>query len=130
MNFRLRTTAKTATILKDLQNSTGLTPNYLARIAIALSLQDPTSPKIVNGETAGLEFNRNTLTGEFDQHYKFLIMMHANKSISEEDYFPDLFNAHLERGARILDMEYKHAGNYDKLLNLFINMVQENLEVK
>ena len=85
---------------------------------------------MVKGESAGLEFNRNTLTGEFDQQYKFLIIMHANKAITEEEYFPDLFNAHLERGVKLLEAEYKHAGNYDKLLNLFINMVQDNLEVE
>lgn len=130
MNFRLKTTKQTATILKNLHNSTGLTPNILSRIAIALSLLDPEIPEYVNSESEGLEFNRNTLTGEFDYIYKALIKQHAGKDVPEEDYFPGLFNAHLERGVKLLENEYKHAGNFQKLLNNLIRLCDDNLEVK
>lgn len=130
MNFRLRTTTQTATILKSLHSSTGLTPNILSRISISLSLLDPTQPEPVTPESSGIEFNRNTLTGEFDYVYKALIKQHAGKDVPEEEYFPGLFNAHLERGVKLLEIEYKHAGNYQKLLNILIKISEDNLEVR
>lgn len=128
MNFRLKTTEKAATSLKNLQSTTGLTPNILIRLSISLSILDPIQPKEIQSESKGLEFNRNTLTGEQDYFYKSLIRQHAEKEISEEDYFPALFNAHLERGVQLLEQEYKHAGNYSKLLNNLLRMSEENFE--
>ena len=49
MNFRLKTTEKTASSLKYLHSATGLTPNILARIAISLSLLDPSLPEKLHG---------------------------------------------------------------------------------
>ncbi|WP_188207535.1 DNA sulfur modification protein DndE [Alkalibacillus aidingensis] len=126
MNFRLKTTAYTGAILKNLQNSTGLTPNLLARIAISLSILEPSMPDEVQSESDGIEFNRNTLTGEQDYFYKSLIRQHAKMEVQEDDYFPNLFNAHLHRGTKLLENEYKHAGNFDKLLKNLIKLSQEN----
>lgn len=115
MNFRLKTSKETGEILKSLQNSTGLTWNVLARIAVALSLNNPSQPEKVP-DTAGVEIHRTTMTGEHDYVYKALIRQHAGYHVPENEYFPDLFNRHIERGIRILEGEYKLYGNYEKLL--------------
>ncbi|KAB7707123.1 DUF1832 domain-containing protein [Bacillus aerolatus] len=122
MNFRLKTNTKTAEILKSLQSTTNLTPNILSRLAISLSLRDQNMPNSVQSDNGGLEFNRNTLTGDQDYFYKVLIRQHANRSVEEEDYFPGLFNAHLARGAELLEQEYKYSGNYDKFI---VNLVKQ-----
>ncbi|WP_347861066.1 DNA sulfur modification protein DndE [Salimicrobium sp. PL1-032A] len=113
MNFRLRTSADTAEILKNLQSSTKLTPNVLSRLAVSLSLKIPEAPSAKLADTSGLEFNRNTLTGEFDYVYKALITQYMKREVQDEEFFPDLFNAHLERGIKLLENEYRHAGNAD-----------------
>ncbi|GAA0493366.1 hypothetical protein GCM10008986_19760 [Salinibacillus aidingensis] len=128
MNFRLKTTASTANSLKNLQSATGLTPNLLARISISLSILDPSEPEEVQADSSGLEFNRNTLTGERDYFYKALIRQHARRNIPEEAYFPAVFNAHLERGVKLLEHEYKHAGNYQKLLNNLIKLSEDHFK--
>lgn len=115
MNFRLKTSEDTGELLKSLQSSTGLTWNVLARIAVAMSLKDPIVPPPVEN-ASGVEINRNTMTGEFDYVYKALIRQHAKYHIADEDYYPDYFNRHLERGIILLEGEYRLAGNYDKLL--------------
>ena len=115
MNFRLKTSQETGEILKSLQNSTGLTWNVLSRIAVALSLNDPNMPNEVP-DTSGVEIHRNTMTGEHDYVYKALIRQHAGYHVPEEEYFPDLFNRHIERGIRMLEGEYKLFGSYEKLL--------------
>lgn len=116
MNFRLRTSKYAAETLKQLQSTTSLTPNILARIAVSLSLKisDPVTETVPDQN--GLEIPRNVLTGEYDYIYKALIAQHCGREISDEEYFPDLFNAHLERGVRLLYNEYRHAGNYEKLI--------------
>ncbi|KHF41546.1 DNA sulfur modification protein DndE [Halalkalibacter okhensis] len=119
MNFRLKTSSYVADRLKQLQSSTNLTPNILARIAVSLSLKQSSVPSPTPSEAGGIEFNRNTLTGEHDYLYRALIAQHAQREVSDVEFFPELFNAHLERGVRLLSGEYQHAGNYDKfILNL------------
>ena len=119
MNFRLKTSKETGEILKSLQNATGLTWNVLSRIGVSLSLNNPSPPPPVP-DTGGVEIHRNTMTGEYDYVFKALIRQHAGYHVPEEEYFPDLFNRHIERGVKILEGEYKLAGNYERLLtNLF-----------
>ena len=121
MNFRLKTSKETGILLNELQSSTNLTWNILARIAISLSLKITALPEPVN-DKSGVDIHRNALTGENDYLFKAMIRQHANKNVPESEYFPDLFNAHLERGIRLLDSEYKHAGNYEKLLLNLLKM--------
>ncbi|MFC0015085.1 MULTISPECIES: DNA sulfur modification protein DndE [Allobacillus] len=117
MNFRLRTSSETGEKLKSLQASTKLTPNILSRLAVSLSLKIEEEPQNEINDTSGLEFNRNTLTGEYDYVYKALVTQHMKKEISDEEFFPDLFNAHLERGISLLENEYRHAGNADRFVS-------------
>jgi len=128
ISFRLKTTAETADILKALHNATGITPNILSRIAISLSLNIKAITELVESDNKGIEFNRHTLTGEHDMVYKALIKQHYGNDISEKDYFPDLFNAHLARGVKLLEQEYRYAGNYDKLLDILLGISLDNFE--
>lgn len=121
MNFRLKTSKAAGEKLVSLQATTGLTWNILSRIAVSLSLQDSSMPELVENKS-GVDIHRNAMTGENDYIYKALIRQHAKRNISDEEYFPDLFNAHLERGIVLLENEYKHAGNYEKLLVNLLKM--------
>ncbi len=103
MNFSLKTSKYTADTLKQLQASTNLTPNILIRYAVALSLRNPEPVKLgVKESSEGLILNRSTVTGEYDYIFHALISQHMKQEISDEEYFPSLFNAHLERGIRYL----------------------------
>ncbi|KKK39213.1 DNA sulfur modification protein [Mesobacillus campisalis] len=121
MNFRLKTSKTTGEKLVSLQASTGLTWNILSRIAVSLSLRIPSLPNLVENKS-GVEIHRNAMTGEHDYIYKALIRQHSKRNLSDDEYFPDYFNAHLERGIELLDNEYKHAGNYEKLLQNLLKM--------
>ncbi|WP_213421297.1 DNA sulfur modification protein DndE [Bhargavaea massiliensis] len=121
MNFRLKTSSATGERLLTLQANTGLTWNVLARIAVALSLNDPSIPEAAPDRN-GLEIHRNALTGEMDFVYKTLIKQHSKRNVSEEEYFPELFNAHIERGMELLENEYRYAGNFEKLLLNLLEM--------
>ncbi|HEO8419775.1 TPA: DNA sulfur modification protein DndE [Yersinia enterocolitica] len=117
MSNRLKISKETADKIIELQAPTNFTRNILVRLAIGLSLQDTSIPQIVKDQSSGgLDIDRFILTGEYDLVYKTLITQHAKKKLSDEEYFPDWFNAHLERGIGLLESEYKHAGNAEKFM--------------
>ncbi|HEY0826850.1 MAG TPA: DNA sulfur modification protein DndE [Bacilli bacterium] len=122
MKFQLKTSRFTADRLNELQTVTKITPNILARIAVSLSISKEILEPAEVSERNGRDFNRDTLTGEYDYMYKALIAQHLGREISDEEYFPELFNAHLERGVRILSNEYKYSRNIENfILNLVTN---------
>lgn len=127
MQFRLRTSKAAADRLKSLQNSTGLTPNILSRISVSLSLRE-SNPLNFSGirDQGGLEFNRNTLTGIYDYVFKALITQYEGRELTDEEYFPDLFYAHLERGVKLLENEYQYAGNYPKLISNLVEKMEDS----
>lgn len=123
MNFTLKTSKYAKDTLVQLQASTGITPNILIRYAVALSLSNETDSKldpIIKDFNDGLVLNRSTVTGEFDYVFRAMITQAAGKDISDEEFFPGYFNAHLERGIRLLAGEYKSAGNFEKFIRALL----------
>ncbi|MDP9702289.1 DNA sulfur modification protein DndE [Paenibacillus intestini] len=117
MNFTLKTSKYAKEILTQLHASTGITPNILIRYAVALSLRNTTEiVPITKDFTDGLVLNRSTVTGEYDYAFRAMITQAAGCELTDEEFFPAYFNAHLERGIRMLASEYKTAGNYEKFI--------------
>ncbi|AST07064.1 DNA sulfur modification protein DndE [Anoxybacillus flavithermus] len=125
MQFRLKTSKDTMEILKQMQINTNLTPNILARLAISFSLLLEEPIEKFESDTNGLEFNRNTLTGSYDFAYKAIIAQQLGRGITDEEYFPTLLKKHLDRGAKLLENEYKYAGNYEKFIRGLANFEME-----
>ena len=126
MIHRLRLSTRTSNLLKELQDQTLLTPNVLGRLAVGISLTmegDPDTSNFHNNR--GLEINRQTFTGDYDFIYKALIAQHRGRSVTDEEYFPELFNAHLERGISVLQNEYKYAGNTNKFYESILKFNSE-----
>ena len=67
-------------------------------------------------DSFGLELNRQTITGEWDELYKSLIEMAEGIHLSDDDYFQKYLKAHLDRGARMIYSEFRY--NSDFLLAL------------
>ncbi len=104
MSFNRIRISKAATVrLSMLKGRTGLTPNILCRIGFCLSLSEPSIPNPNDYDENGQEFNRYTLTGEWD---KLFIALLKERLINDglnprKDLIPQ-FKAHLNRGAIIL----------------------------
>lgn len=100
MSFNRISVSKDATIrLRMLKGRTGLTPNILCRIAFCHSLKDPKIPDPAHYDSEGQEFNRFTLTGEWDSLFIALLKerLILDAIDPETDLFPQ-FRAHLNRG--------------------------------
>ena len=122
MVFKLKTSKETMLIFNDLGASIHLQPFALCKIAIALSLKNPAplEEEFFKTNNEGLELNRQTITGEYDDLFKALIISHEKMSLTDEEYFPKYLKAHIDRGAKYLLSEYKYSNEnfYKHLIEL------------
>lgn len=126
MITRLKTSRESKEILENLNRALRFSNNaILLRIAIARSINEECSIEedhisIVNN-TSGFEITRNTLYG--DNEIVFKALMHVTDPNKDEYFFPYLTNRHIERGLKLLERDYKMAGNKEKfLINIIKNI--------
>lgn len=98
MSTRTRISNEASEILKALEKKTKMTPNLLARLALALSLEDKSPLDASEPGHSGLEFNHSTLYGEHEQIYRHLAIQWA-KNRKDPD---KILRLHIERGVTYL----------------------------
>ena len=122
MNFKLKTSKETMKIFIDLGNSLHLQPYILSKISIALSLKcnEILGEKDFLTDNEGIELNRQTITGEYDELFKALIISNNNEKLDDDQYFPKYIKAHLDRGAKILYSQYRYnpSNFYKNVINI------------
>lgn len=119
MVFRTKTSKKTMEIYEYIYQREHLQPFALAKISIALAIRSGYLYNGENADSAGLDLNRQTITGEHDLLFKKLIELNEGKSIQEEDYFPNYVKAYMDYGATLLEQEYKYTNDiYMHLMEL------------
>ena len=122
MIIRLRTSKESKERLENLNRVLRMSSNaVILRYALAKSINETTpveeDESSVVSNNSGFEINRVTLFGDNDIVYRLL--MGVTDISDDEKFFPYLTNRHIERGLKILEREYKLAGNRDKfILNL------------
>ena len=100
-------------IFEELGTSQGLQPFALSKIAIALSIRvGPLLDEDFATDTEGLELNRQTIFGEYESLFKALLAMEKKAPLSDEDFFPALVKAHLDRGAKLLKNEFRYGMHF------------------
>ena len=118
MGFRLKTSSNTKEIFDYLGTRTNLKPFALSKIAISLSLKE--EEDVMNykdDDINGLELNRQTITGQYDEVFKCLMESKAGRYLDDDEYFPVYTKKHLDRGAEILKRLYDYRGNFERLFN-------------
>ena len=94
------------------------------RLAIAYSLKMPGDPRLNDGNFVkydqksqnGADYIRYTIFGNDEKLYKLMMEQHLKIHLTDEDFFPELTNAHLNRGIIELQAELKLAKSKEKLL--------------
>lgn len=119
MVFRTKTSKKTMEIYAYIQQREYLQPYILAKISIALAIKNKYQFDGLLADTSGFDLNRQTITGDYDLLFKKLIEMNEGHCIKEEDYFPDYVKAYMDKGAELLEQEYKYSKDiYKHLVDL------------
>ena len=87
MVFKIKTSKKAEDIISRLELSHNLPCYTLVKLAMALSLRSekPLEESDFKTNTLGRELNRQTITGEYDDLFKALILQKENKNISDEE---------------------------------------------
>ena len=128
MVTRLRTSKIAKERLENLNAVLRMSNNaVILRYAIAKSIECEKnicedSDAIVS-DNSGFEITRQTLFGDLEVLFKSLFgITYKDK---DDLFFPTMTNMHIERGLKILEKEYKFAGNKEK----FINNIIKNLSL-
>ncbi len=121
MVFKIRTSKKTMNIFEEIAASTNYAPFILSKLSLSMSIKSGKQlcESDFKTDNFGLELNRQTITGEWDDLYKGLIEMFEGTHISDDDYFQKYLKAHLDRGAKMIHSEFKYNGDF--LLSLLGN---------
>lgn len=121
MIYKIKTSKKTQEIFTNIDNSISYPPYILAKLAISMSIKTnkPLEPNDFKTDNLGLELNRQTITGEWDDLYKCLIEMFEGRNIDDNEYLQKYLKAHLDRGAKLIFSEFKY--NNDFILGLLFN---------
>ena len=124
MIYKLRTSKETYDVFTSANNTHGLQPFALSKIAIALSIhKGQLETDDFNNDTEGLELNRQTIFGEYDALFRSLMIMIEDRELHDEEFFPQYTKAHLDRGAKLLQNEMRYGVNfYENLLNTDTNL--------
>lgn len=104
--------------LRNLKARTGLTPNLLCRIGFCLSLAEPGIPDPnLYSDGQGREFNRYTLTGQWDLFFFSLLRERmAKDGLNIEKELESQFKAHLSRGVTLLNQRLKSLTDLTELV--------------
>jgi DNA sulfur modification protein DndE len=125
---RIRVSDEVDQRLRSLKGKTGLTPNLLCRIGFCLSLNEPSIPNPKDyDEGTAREFNRYTLTGQWDNLFLALLKERCFlDGLPLPDCLEEQFRAHLNRGVLLLFQRVKHLGDLYRLVEE--SRLQENLK--
>jgi DNA sulfur modification protein DndE len=125
---RVQIGTKATNRLQMLKGQTGITPNYLCRIGLCYSLNEPRPPNPGEYNTDGQTFNRYTLLGEHDALYMALLkerMLQEGKD-PEEDLYEE-FVAHLNRG---VNRVFGNISDVSDFYDMVPKELQDEIEVE
>lgn len=114
MVFKIRTSKKTMVLFEEITASTSYAPYILSKLAISMSIKsgEPLAEEDFKTDTFGLELNRQTITGEYDDLFKSIIEVFEGKHINDDEYLQKYLKAHLDRGAKLIHSEFKYSQDF------------------
>lgn len=99
--------------LRSLQKKTQLPFNILCRLAWSRSIQLREPLNVDRPDITGKEFNRYSVTAEYDDLMKAITAQAAGAKISDEDFVGKYLKAHVDRGTALLVQDLEGTGSLD-----------------
>ncbi len=114
---RIRVSEEVNQRLRYLKSKTGLTPNLLCRFGFCLSLREPGIPNLDDyQENSEREFNRYTLTGQWDALFIALLKERCYRDGLPMNELENQFKAHINRGVLLLGQRVKSLEDINRLV--------------
>jgi len=114
---KIRTSVESEQAFKKLREATGLPFATLARLALARSIAQAPDLNIDEyRDETGQEFNRYSLLGDVDLLFRSLIVLAAQRRLSEEEIVHYYIKAHVDHGAKLLLSRLQEVGSGEELL--------------
>ena len=110
---KFRTSQHAEDALRILQKKTNLPFSLLCRLAWSRSLQTKQSLDLSYPDITGKEFNRYSVTGEFDEVMKALTAEAADRKLTDEEFVGEYLKAHVDRGIQLLATEIGETDSVD-----------------
>src|SRR6266851_1477238 len=110
---KFRTSREAEDAFRTLHKKVNLPFNLLCRLAWSKSLTIEEPVDVSHLEITGKEFNRYSVTGEYDDLIKALTTEHAGIKLSDEEFFGSYFKAHVDRGILLLQNELLETESID-----------------
>lgn len=127
MTNKLKISKGTSELLDNLSNRLNLRRNIICRLAVCRSLTLKESVKNISPvDSIGYEFNRYTLTGDYDIIFLSLIKQHEMRNINDSQYFSKYLRNHIERGIKILHSEYQKINSPIEFYASLFNVTDAN----
>ena len=96
---RLRMSYRSQNLMAQLKARTGLTPNLTGRLAICMSLSDPSPPNPDEFDEKGSEIYPSAMFGEHEELFMALMLQRLEEDgLDPEAYLNRAVRAHFNRG--------------------------------
>lgn len=129
MNLRLKTTIDVETKLNELQSLLQVSSKaVIIRLAIAYSIKQKKDPRILGNsiyrydvsKQNGADYNRFTIYGDDEMFFKIQMEQCLKKHLEDDEFFPEMTVAHMNRGLPELYADVQLAGSKEKFLRKLI----------
>lgn len=110
---KFRTSREAEDAFRILQRKINLPFFLLCRLAWSRSLTIKEPVDVSHLDITGKEFNRYSVTGNYDNLIKALTTEHAGSKLSDEVFFGGYFKAHVDRGILLLEKELAASDSID-----------------
>jgi len=96
---RLRMSLRSQNLMAQLKVRTGMTPNVTGRLAICMSLNDPSPPNPDEFDERGSEIYPSAMFGEYEGMFMALLLQRLEEDGLDPDaYLNRMVRAHFNRG--------------------------------
>jgi len=104
--------------LRMMKARTGLTPNLICRMALCLSLSEPSVPDVnLYNDGQAREFNRYTLLGQWDGLFFALLRERlVRDGLDSDAHLEEQLRAHISRGVMLLAQRVKSLDDLTELI--------------
>lgn len=114
---RLRMSYRSQNLLAQIKSRTGLTPNIAGRLAICLSLNDPSPPNPDEFDEKGSEIHPSVMFGEYEDVFMALLVQRLRKDgMDPDEYLNKMARAHFNRGTIALFARLRDLSDLERIV--------------